>query len=84
MFEKLPAVTMNNNKSSSTERLVADARELNGKETPNDASKRFPSYLRVPGNFFARLKAELHWRATRLMLGCCRRFPTARPHMAFL
>jgi hypothetical protein len=84
MFEKLPAVKMNNSESSSTEGLVADTRKLGDKETLNETSRRFPSYLRVPGNFFARLKAELHWRATRLMLGCCRRFPTARPHMAFL
>jgi hypothetical protein len=75
---------MNNGESSSTERLIADPRELGGKETLNDVSKRFPSYLGVPGNFFARLKADLHWQATRLMLGCCGRFPTARPHMAFL
>jgi hypothetical protein len=84
MFEKLPAVTMNDSESSSTERLIADALELGGKEILNDAARRSPSYLRVLGIFFARLKAELHWGATRLMLGCCRRFPTARPHMAFL
>src|SRR4029453_14639732 len=84
MFEKLPAARMDKGESSSIQRLIADARELHSKETLNDASRRFPSYLRVPGNFFARLKAELYWGAVRLLLGCCRRFPTARPCVAFL
>jgi len=84
MFEKLPAATMNNRESSSTERLVADVRELAGKETLNDASRRFPSYLRVFGNFFEPLIAESHWGAARLLSGCCGRFPTARAHVAFV
>jgi hypothetical protein len=84
MFEKHPVATMNNRKISLTERLVVDAHELAGKETLNDASRRFASYLRVLGNFFVPLIAESHWGAARLLSGCCGRFPTARAHVAFL
>ena len=84
MFEKHPTATMDNRETSLIEQLVVDARELGGKGTLNDALKRFASYLRVPGNFFAPLIAELHWGAARLLSGCCGRFPTARPHVAFL
>ena len=75
---------MNNREISLTERTVADARELAGKERLNDASRRFASYLRVLGNFFVPLIAESHWGAARLLSGCCGRFPTARAHVAFL
>ena len=75
---------MNNREMSLTERLVVDARELAGKETLNDAFRRFASYLRVLGNFFVPLIAESHCRAARLLSGCCGRFPTARAHVAFL
>ena len=75
---------MNNRKISLTERLVVDAHELAGKETLNDAARRFASYLRVLGNFFVPLIAESHWDAARLFSGCCGRFPTARAHVAFL
>ena len=75
---------MNNREISLTERLVVDAHELAGKETMNDASSRFASYLRVLGNFFVPLIAESHWGAARLLSGCCGRFPTARAHVAFL
>jgi hypothetical protein len=84
MFEKHPAATMNNREISLGERLVVDARELAGKETLNDTSKRFASYLRVLGNFFVPLIPESHWGAARLLSGCCGRFPMARPHVAFL
>jgi hypothetical protein len=84
MFEKHPATTMNNREISLTERLVVDARELAGKETLNDTSRRFASYLRVLGNFFVPLIAESHWGAARLLFICCGRFPTARAHVAFL
>ena len=75
---------MNNREISLTERLVVDARELPDKETLNDASKRFASYLRVLGNFFVPLIAESHWGTARLLSGCRGRFPTARAHVAFL
>jgi hypothetical protein len=84
MFEKHPVATMNNRKISLTERLVVDAHELAGKETLNDAWRRFASYLRVLGNFFVPLIAESHWGAARLLFGCCGRFPVARAHVAFL
>jgi hypothetical protein len=84
MFEKHLVAKMNNRKSFLTHRLVVDAHELAGKETLNDASRRFASYLRVLGNFFVPLIAESHWGAARLLSGCCRRFPTARAHVAFL
>jgi len=75
---------MNNREISLTERLVVDVRELSGKETLNDASRRFASYLRVLGNFFVPLIAESHLGAARLLSGGCGRFPTARAHVAFL
>lgn len=75
---------MNNREISLTERLVVDARELAGKETLNEASRRFASYLRVFDNFFEPLIAESHWGAGRLLSGCCGRFPTAQAHVAFL
>jgi hypothetical protein len=84
MFEKHPVATMNNRKISLTERLVVDAREFAGKETLNDAWRRFASYLRVLGNFFVPLIAESHWGAAGLLSGCCGRSPTARAHVAFL
>jgi len=84
MFEKHPATTMNNREISLTERLVVDARELAGKETLNDTSRRFASYLRVLGNFFVPLIAESHWGAARLLSICCGRFPTVQAHVAFL
>jgi len=84
MFEKHPTATMDNRETSLIERLVVDARELAGKGTLNDALKRFASYLRVPGNFFAPLIAELHWGAARLLSGFRGRFPTARANVAFL
>jgi hypothetical protein len=84
MFEKHLVATMNNRKSFLTERLVVDAHELAGKETLNDASRRFASYSRGLGYFFVPLIAESHWGAARLLSGCCGRFPTARAHVAFL
>jgi hypothetical protein len=84
MFEKHPVATMNNRKISLTERWVVDARELAGKATLNDASRRFASYLCVLGNFFVPLIAESYWGAARLLSGCCGRFPTAPAHVAFL
>jgi hypothetical protein len=84
MFEKHPVATMNNRRISLTERLVVDARELVGKETLNDASRHFPSYLLLFGTFFALLVFESRWGAARLLSGCCGRFPTARAHVAFL
>jgi hypothetical protein len=84
MFEKHPIATIDNREISLGERLVVDARELAGKETLNDASRRFASYLRVLGNFFVPLIAESHWGAARLLSGCCGRFFTLQAHVAFL
>jgi hypothetical protein len=84
MFEKHPVATMNNREISLTERVVVDARELLDKETLNDAWRRFASYLRVLGNFFVPSIAESHWGTARLLSGSCRRFRTARAHVAFL
>ena len=75
---------MNNREISLTERLVVDARELTGKETLNDAPRRFASYLHVLGNFFVPLIAKSRRGAARLMSGCCGRFPAAQAHVAFL
>ena len=75
---------MNNKEISLMEQLVVDARELAGKETLDDDSRRFASYLRVLGNFFVPLIAESSPGAARLLSGCCGRFPTARAHVAFL
>jgi hypothetical protein len=84
MFEKLPAARMNNSESSSTERLIAGAREPRGKHTLHDASTHFPSYLRLFGIFFGLLISKAHWGAARLLAGCCGRFSTAQAHVAFL
>jgi hypothetical protein len=84
MFEKLPAARMNNRENSSTERLIAAARELLGKHTLHDASRHFPSYLRLFDTFFELLIFESHWGATPLLPGRCGRFSTAHPHVAFL
>jgi hypothetical protein len=84
MFEKLPATRMNNGESSSTERLIAGARELRGIDRLHGASKHFPSYLRLFGIFLAWLTSESQWGAARLLAGCCGRFSTAQAHVAFL
>jgi len=84
MFEKLPAARMNNRENSSTDRLIAAARELRGKHTLRDASMHFPSYLRLFGIFFRLLISESYWGAARLLASCCRRFRTAQANVAFL
>jgi hypothetical protein len=84
MFEKLRAARMNNSESSSTERLIAGARELRDKDGLHDATRRFPSYLRLFDNFFGPLISESLWGAARFLAGCCGRFPTAQAHVAFL
>jgi len=84
MFEKHLVATMNNKEISLTEPLFMGTPKLAGKETLNDASRRFASYFRVLGNFFVPLIAESHWGAARLLSACCGRFPTARTHVAFL
>ena len=61
-----------------------DARDLAGKETLNDASRHFPSYLRLFGTFFELLIFESHWGAAPLLPGCCGGFSTAQAHVAFL
>jgi hypothetical protein len=84
MFEKLPTARMNNRENSSTERLIAAAREIRGKHTLHDASRHFPSYLRFFGIFFGLLISESYWRAARLLANCWRRFRTAQANVAFL
>jgi len=74
---------MNNSESSSTERLIAGAREPRGKDVLHAASRHFPSYLRLFDNFLGLLISESHWGAARLLAGCCGRFPTAEAHVAF-
>jgi hypothetical protein len=83
MFEKFPAARMNNSENSSIERLIAAARELRGKHTLHDASRHFPSYLRLFGIFFGLSIFESHWGVARLLPGCCGRFSTAQAHVAF-
>jgi len=84
MFEKLPAARMNNSENSPKERMIAGASELREKHTLHDSSGHFPSYLRRFDNFFGLLSSESQWGAARLLAGCCGRFPTAHPHVAFL
>jgi hypothetical protein len=84
MFEKFPAARMNNRENSSTERLIAGARERRGKHTLRDDSRHFPSYLRLFGIFFGLAIFESHWAAARTLSGCFARFPTAQAHVAFL
>jgi hypothetical protein len=84
MFEKLPAARMNNSESCSTERLNASTRELRSENTLHDASRHFPSYLRLFGIFFAGLISESYWGAARLLAGSWGRFPAAQAHVAFL
>jgi hypothetical protein len=84
MSEKHPVATINNREISITERLVVDARELAGKETLNDPSRSFASYLRLFGTFFELLIFESHWGAGPLLPSCCGRFSTAQAHVAFL
>jgi hypothetical protein len=70
--------------SSSTERLIVHARVVAAKETLNVASSRFPSHLRVFGNFFELHAAKLPWGAAQYFPVCCPRFPIATPSMAFV
>jgi hypothetical protein len=84
MFEKLLAARMNHGESSSTERLIAGARELRDKHTLHADAAHFASYLRLFDNFFELLICESHWGAAQLLGGCCGRFPTIPPHVAFL
>jgi hypothetical protein len=84
MFEKLPALRINNRENSPTERLITAAHELRGKHTLHGASRHFPSYLRPFGIFFELLIFESHWGAARLLAGRCGRFSTAQAHVAFL
>jgi hypothetical protein len=84
MSEKLPAARMNKTERSSIERLTAHLLEVAGKETLNDASSRFASYLRVFGNFFERHAAKSHWGAAQLSPACCVRFATVPASMAFV
>jgi hypothetical protein len=74
---------MNNNETFPTEQLIAGAPGHGSQVTLHGASKRFPSYLRLFGIFFATLISESHWGAARLSAGCCGGFPTAQGRVAF-
>jgi hypothetical protein len=84
MFEKFPAARMNNSESSSPERLIAGARVRRGKYTLHDASRHFPSYLRLLDIFFGLLISDSSWGAARLLASGCRRFRAAQANVAFL
>jgi hypothetical protein len=84
MFENLPASRMNDRENSATERLIAGAREPGGKHTLHDASRHFPSYLRLFGTFFEMLIFKSLWGAARSRPRCYGRFSTAEVHVAFL
>jgi hypothetical protein len=84
MFDELPTARMNDRENSSTERLIAAARELRGTHTLHDAFKHFPSYLRLFGTFFLLLTFESLSGAARLLPRCYGRFSTAEAHVAFL
>jgi len=75
---------MNITESSSTERLIADALGVAGKEGLNNASSRFPSYLRVFGNFFRPHSVKSRWRAAQLLAVWGVGFPMAQPSVAFV
>jgi hypothetical protein len=70
--------------SSSTQRLLGYTPGLAAKETLNDASSHFPSYLRLFGNFFQLHAAELHWGTAQLLYVCCVRFFMAQASVAFV
>jgi hypothetical protein len=75
---------MKNTESFPTERLIADALGAAGIEALNNASSRFPSYLRVFGNFFQPHAVKSRWGAAQLLAVCCVRFPMAKPSVAFV
>jgi hypothetical protein len=75
---------MNNTESSSKERLLADAHGVAGKEALKNASSRFPSYLRVFGNFFQSYGMKPRRGAVQLLAVCCVGFPMAQPSVAFV
>jgi hypothetical protein len=75
---------MNETVNCSAEGLIVQARRVAGKETLNDASRHFPSYLLLFGIFFELLLSESLWGGARLLVSCCGRFSTAQAHVAFL
>jgi hypothetical protein len=75
---------MNNNESSSTDRLIAGGRDLRGEDGLHDASSHFPSYLRFFDVFFGPLISESYWGAARLLASCCGQVSTAQAYVAFL
>jgi len=75
---------MKNTESSSKERLIADALGVAGIEALNNASSRFPSHLRVFGNFFQPDAVKSPPGTAQLLAVCCVRFPMAKPSVAFV
>jgi hypothetical protein len=75
---------MNNTESSPTERLIADALGAAGKEALNNASSRFPSYLRVLGNFFPPHAVKSRRGGAQLLAVCCMGFSMAQASVAFV
>ena len=75
---------MNNTESSSTERLIAHALIVAGEEILDDASGRFPSCLRVFGNFFQSCAAKSNRGAAKLLCTCCVRLSLGPAYVAFV
>jgi hypothetical protein len=75
---------MNKTENSAIERLIEHVRGLADKEALNDSRRRFPSYLRVLGNFFQISAGKLHSEAVQHFAVCWLRFSVAIPSVAFV
>jgi len=75
---------MNSTENSAIERSIAHARGVVDKETLHEASRRFPSYLRVFGKFFQPHAAKSRWETAQLLAVWCVRFPMAQASVAFV
>ena len=75
---------MNDNQNSSTGRLFAGAREVRAKDTPDELSRHFASYMRLFDDFVRLLICQSHWEVARFFAGCRGRFLMAQAHVAFL
>jgi hypothetical protein len=84
MFEKVPAVTMNNRENFSTQRSIFTVRHLRRDAALYTALSHFPSYLRLFDIFFEPLIPDSQWGAAPSSASCCGQFSTAQAHVAFL
>ena len=75
---------MNNTESSAMERLIEHTCGLADEEALNDTRRRFPSHLRVFGNFFQISVGKLHSGAVQHCAVCWMRFSVAIPSVAFV